>query len=78
MPKKKSTITTVTYSRLKKTAMYENERVEATAKIGAGQTPEEALAEARAFVCRHLGLGPSETDYDKACKTVEDYEAINE
>lgn len=77
--KKKSPIKSVTYSRLSKKgcAIYENQRVEATAEVGPGMTPEEALAEARAFVLKALDLGPSKSEYDRAKATVDEYKAIN-
>ncbi len=69
-------IKTVTYSRLKTTAQYENERVEATAEVGAREDATEALSQVRAFVMNELGLGPTKSEYKAAKAIVDTYKEL--
>lgn len=62
----------VKYGRVKNLDNGEVEKVEAEAVISDGQTPGEALADARRFVKDQLGLGPTSDDIDAALKTLED------
>ena len=48
-------ITRVVYSKLYNLGRYENERFEAEATVAPGQTPEEAMTEAIAFVKAQAG-----------------------
>lgn len=67
-------ITEVTYARLKKTAQFENERVEARAIVNDDDDPKQVLAKVRAFVNRELGLAPTKKTYERAKQVIADYE----
>lgn len=58
-------ITSVKYGRVKNLGNYETERFEAEV-IVEDQSPEEAVAECKAFVKKQLGLGPTAEELDEA------------
>ncbi len=49
-------IQTVTYGRLRNLGNYENDRVESTAVVERGETPEQALVKLADWVHERLGL----------------------
>lgn len=59
-------VTKVQYYRLKALPKYENERVGIEIEVGEGETAEQALGVAKAFVKDALGLGPSKTQIANA------------
>lgn len=70
----KGTVRAVRYGRLLNLGNYENERVEVEILPDEGQSPAEALEEARAWVNAQLGLDVSEADYESAMKVVAKFE----
>ena len=64
-------ITSVSYSALKITKQYENERVEATVEIYEGEDPDEGFRKAKMFVLRQLGQTPTQEEYEAAKAIVE-------
>lgn len=59
-------VTSVKYGRVKNLGNYETERFEAEVVLSEGQTAEDAVIEAKAFVKKQLGLGPSSEDIEAA------------
>lgn len=68
------TVTEVTYERLTKikNVPFENERASITISLGPNDSPDNALAVARATVNNFLGLGPSKSEIAKAKQILKD------
>ncbi len=67
-------ITSVSYSALRVTKQYENERVEATVEVYEGEDPDKAFRKAKMFVLRQLGQTPTQEEYEAAKAVVEMHE----
>lgn len=59
-------IASVKYGRVKNLGDYETERFEAEVILDPGQEAEDAASEAKAFVKKQLGLGPTDVELDAA------------
>lgn len=65
-------VTSVKYGRVKNLGNCETERIEAEVILDGDQDADEALIEARTFVNKKLGLGPTSDEVEAAIRILEE------